>query len=159
SHLFAALRVVSLRLNPFPLRLNFCFKAGMYRLKPAIFLLIILMTFLACDGLKESMSKVFDTSARAKYERQFSGPDSLMTKWKGDFARAAGSSREISHGIGFTAFSDNNDLHGYGYSLPLTQGDELRITVRSHNPPTKFLIHVYSADSSAESTKSEHLKT
>src|SRR5690606_1477273 len=130
----------------------------MYRLKPAIFLLIILITFTSCDGLKESMSKVFDTSARTKYERQFSGPDSLMTKWKGEYTRAAGNSLEISDGFTFTAFSANNDLHAYGYSLPLTQGDDLRITVSSQNPQTKFFIDVYSADSSAETPKSELLK-
>lgn len=130
----------------------------MYRLKPAIFLLIILMIFLACDGLKESMSKVFDTSARAKYERQFSGPDSLMTQWKVEYTRAAGNSLEISDGFGFTAFSDNNDLHAYGYSLPLTQGDEVRITVSSHNPTTKFFIDVYSLDNSDKTSESELLK-
>ncbi len=130
----------------------------MYRLKRAIFLLIILMTFTCCEGLKDSVSGLFDTSARAKYERQFSGPDNLMTQWKVEYTRAAGNSLEISDGFTFTAFSANNDLHAYGYSLPLTQGDDLRITVSSQNPQTKFFIDVYSADSSAETPKSELLK-
>src|SRR5690606_33467153 len=35
---------------------------------------------------------------------------------------------------------------------------DLRITLRSHNPQTKFFIDVYGADSSAETPKSELLK-
>ncbi len=130
----------------------------MYRLKHAIFLLFILMTFLACDGLKESMSKVFETSARTKYERQFSGPDSLMTQWKKEYALAGANSLEVADGYSFTAFSDSIDLYAFGYSLPLNQGDELRITLSGHHPDTKFFIDVYSVDSSAETPESVLLK-
>lgn len=130
----------------------------MYRLKPAIFLLIILMTFTSCEGLKESVSRLFESSARAKYERQFSGPDSLMTQWKKEYALAGANSLEVADGFTFTAFSAANHLYAYGYSLPLNQGDELRITVSSHNPTTRFFIDVYSRDNSDKNSESELLK-
>ncbi|MDF0720811.1 M23 family metallopeptidase [Kaistella sp. PBT33-4] len=130
----------------------------MYRLKPAIFLLIILMTVTSCEGLKESVSRLFESSARAKYERQFAGPDSLMTQWKGEYTLAGANSLEVADGFTFTAFPAANHLYAYGYSLPLTQGDDLRITVSSHNPTTKFFIDVYSLDNSDKTSESELLK-
>lgn len=130
----------------------------MYRLKPSIYLFIIVMTFISCEGLKDSVNALLDTSARAKYERQFSGPDSLMTQWKQEYKLAAANSLKVADGFTFTAFAHKNDLNAFGYSLPLTQGDDLTITVSNHNPTAKFFIDVYSLDASAETPKSELLK-
>ncbi len=130
----------------------------MYRLKPTIFLLIILMTFTSCDGLKESMSKVFDTSARAKYERKFSGPDSLLTLWKKEYSLAVANNLKIPDGFSVHAYSSADELHALGYSLELVQGDELRIEVQPNSSQTKFFIDVYEDAQAPEPTESELLE-
>ncbi|MGZ5196603.1 MAG: hypothetical protein ACXWVZ_01520, partial [Kaistella sp.] len=60
----------------------------MLRIKTLIILLLLGLMTASCDGLKNRLKNMLDTSARAKYERQFSGADSLMTQWKQKYAAA-----------------------------------------------------------------------
>ena len=112
----------------------------------------------SCDGLKNTVKKMFDTSERARYERRFSGADSLMVNWKNEFSAAAANQLKIADGHAFTAKADPAELKAIGYSVELKKGDRLIIEATVHNPATQIFVDVFEPASGPEPAKSGILK-
>lgn len=136
-------------------RPNLCIECGMFRFKNAIFIVLIITSAISCDGFKIPKN-IFDPSERAKYERSFEGPDSLMTLWKAEFSSAAQNKLTVTDG--YSATVTGNGLYALGYSVELKKGDQLIIETDLENPETRIFIDVYDASSSAEPTETEVLK-
>lgn len=129
----------------------------MNRLQSFSFFILTGFLLLSCDGLK--MPKhIFETSERAKYERSFSGPDSLMSKWKARFTAAAANQLKIPDGSSFTVFGTDTDLSAVAYSLELKKGDRLIIEAAAGNPEAKIFIDVLEQGADPEQSESELVK-
>lgn len=130
----------------------------MLRIKTLIILLLLGLMTASCDGLKNKLKNMLDTSARAKYERQFSGADSLMTQWKQKYAAATASNLQISDGHTFTSENSPDELKALGYSLELQKGDRLIIETLTQNPETKIFVDVFETVTGPQPSETEILK-
>ncbi len=139
-------------------RQNFCIKYRMIRLKtPALFLLIIFI-LQSCDGFKFPTT-LFETSERAKYERQFSGSDSLLTHWKNDFSSASTNELQIEDGFSMIVPSGNKNFSAMGYSIDLKKGDRLVIeTSNSKNLKNKIFVDIFKNEFPENTSKTEIIK-
>jgi murein DD-endopeptidase MepM/ murein hydrolase activator NlpD len=129
----------------------------MSRLQSLSFFILTGFLLLSCDGLKMPKS-IFETSERAKYERNFSGPDSLMSRWKARFTAAAASQLKIPDGSSFTVFGTDTDVSAVAYSLELKKGDRLIIEAAAGNPEAKIFIDIMEQYSDPEQSESELVK-
>lgn len=120
---------------------------GMSCFKNSVFFLFVLIVVVSCDGFKMPKN-IFDSSDRAKYERQYKGPDSLMTLWKTQFESAATSQLSIADRFSVVAQFNSNDLHALAYHLDLKRGE--RIIIEANLPDSlqqKIFVDVDPADS------------
>ena len=104
-----------------------------------ILLLIIAFLIISCDGLK--MRNIFETSVRAKYERSFSGSDSLMKNWKAEFSEAANNKLKITDGFVSTV-PVIKSTPALGYSLELKKGDLLIVETIKDDPESKIFVDI-----------------
>ena len=119
--------------------------------------MLIAAIAVSCDGFKMPKN-IFDPSERARYERRFSGPDSLMTRWKTEFSAAAQNQLQITDGYSASVFVGSNNLDALGYSVELTKGDLLVIETTVTDPETKIFIDLFEAGRGAESSNTELLR-
>lgn len=138
-------------------RLSFCMKFSMGRAQSFLFLLLSVSFVISCDGLKMPKN-IFETSERVKYERSFSGADSLMVRWKARFSSAAASQLKIKDGSSFIVNSNNTDLHALGYALNLEKGDLLIIETDLNDPGKRIFIDIIDQESGSEIMKSAVVK-
>ncbi len=111
-----------------------------------------------CDGFKLPKN-IFETSARAKYERAYDGPDSLMTMWKDQYEVAAASKLIIADGFSAIAEFHADDVHALSYELELKRGDLL--VVEAKRPDSlhhRIFVDVYPADLPVNSSSSTLLE-
>ena len=129
----------------------------MNRLPYLLFLIPAAFLMISCDGLKMPKS-IFETSERAKYERNFSGPDSLMAQWKARFTTAAASKLKIPDASSLTVSGTGPDLSAVAYSLELKKGDRLVIEAAADMPGAKIFIDVLEQGSDIGKSESELIK-
>lgn len=111
-----------------------------------------------CDGFKLPKN-IFETSARAKYERGYDGPDSLMTMWKDQYEVAAASKLLITDSFSAIAEFQPGDVHTLTYQLELKRGDLL--VVEAKRPDSlhhRIFVDVYPADLPVNSSSSTLLE-
>lgn len=130
----------------------------MNRLKHLFFLTAIAGIIASCDGLKMTKN-IFETSERAKYERSFSGADSLMAQWKAGFTAATASKLKITDGTPLTIAANGNDaIHATGYSLELKKGDLLVIEAVTAAPDAKIFTDILEENTGTDKPESGLLK-
>lgn len=129
----------------------------MIRLKSVLILLISILSFSSCDGLKIPKN-VFDTSARAKYERSFSGADSLMTQWKKEFSAAAVNQLKIKDGTSLIINPQRSSPQAWGYSVELQKGDLIVLETETVEENRKIFIDLLSQNSGSEIMKTDLIK-
>lgn len=130
----------------------------MIRFKNLGFILLVLWVVQSCDGLKNTVKNLLETSERAQYERRFNGADSLMTAWKKEFSIAAASPLKISDGSSFTVKADPNDLKATGYLVKLQKGDLLSVDATSEGEGKRIFVDLWDVVSGPEEAQSEILK-
>ncbi len=112
----------------------------------------------SCDGLKMTKN-IFETSERARYERSFSGADSLMVQWKTAFTAAAASRLKIPDGTLLTVAAPGpGEMNAAGYSLELKKGDLLVIEAVAADPAAKVFVDMTEGDSTTGQPESGMLK-
>lgn len=129
----------------------------MYIIKRIFITLIIIFTTTACKELKIP-GKIFETSERARYERNFSGADSLMAQWKSSFSSAVANRLMVGESNAFTFFANQPQQHAVGYSLELKKGDLLVIEASKVISPAKIFVDVLEPGTDAGTAKSEILE-
>ncbi|MCU7616842.1 M23 family metallopeptidase [Chryseobacterium sp. PBS4-4] len=129
----------------------------MVRYKSFLVVLISFLTLTSCDGLKIPKN-VFNTSERAKYERSFSGADSLMTNWKKDFSTASVNQLKIKDGTSLIINPGHSTSHALGYSIELAKGDLLVIETEMSDENKKIFIDLSSQNSGSEIIKTGIIK-
>jgi len=113
---------------------------------------------MGCDGFKLPKN-IFETSARAKYERAYDGPDSLMTMWKDQYEVASASKLIIADGFSAIAEFHADDVHALSYQLELKRGDLLVVEAeRPDSLQPRIFVDVYPADLPANSSSSTLLE-
>lgn len=111
-----------------------------------------------CDGFKLPKN-IFEPSARAKYERGYDGPDSLMTMWKDQYEVAAASKLLITDSFSAIAEFQPGDVHTLTYQLELKRGDLLVIAAeRPDSLQHRIFVDVYPADLPVNSSSSTLLE-
>lgn len=115
----------------------------MKRIKIVFALSMISLIILSCDGLKNTAKSLFETSARATYERQFSGSDSLMEVWKKDFDHAIVNQLEIKDFQVLTVPNESKEQKALGYLITLKKGDLLAIDLTSAIANSKIFIDLF----------------
>ena len=123
----------------------------MFKSKSFIFSLIVFSFLISCDGLKIPKN-VFETSERKKYERSFSGADSLLSKWKSSFSAASASRLEISDGASLLM---NTKSEASGYQIELKKGDLLVIETETSDPGKKIFVDLLHQASGSEIIEAE----
>ncbi|MEC5156513.1 M23 family metallopeptidase [Chryseobacterium sp. MP_3.2] len=124
----------------------------MSKIKAAFILSIISLMMLSCDGLKNTVISLFETSARAKYERQFKSSDSLMTAWKKDFDQAVLNQLEIKDVQIFTVTNLSQTRKALGYLINLKKGDLLTIDATSEIASSKIFIDIFKDSAKVETS-------
>ncbi len=135
------------------LRLSFCIKSGM---RHSLVLTILLSAAVSCDGLKMPKN-IFESSERAKYERNFSGADSIMIKWKANYISASGNHLKITDGYTASVFSAPSDAKALGYSVELKKGDLLKVVINSTETDRKIFADILPPNGNIENSESELL--
>lgn len=140
------------------MRLNFCIKSTMSRLKHLLFLTAMAGIIVSCDGLKMTKN-IFETSERARYERSFSGADSLMAQWKAGFTAASASRLKITDGTSLTMTEPGNKaVYAAGYSMELKKGDLLVIEAVTATPEAKIFTDILEENTDTDKPESGLLK-
>ncbi|WP_345765832.1 MULTISPECIES: M23 family metallopeptidase [Chryseobacterium] len=129
----------------------------MNTLKRIFFLSLIIFAVTTCKELKIP-GKIFEASERVRYERSYSGADSLMVQWKNSFSSAIANRLTIGESNAFTFFADQPQQDAVGYSLELKQGDLLVIEATGVVPQTKIFVDVFEPDTDAGKAKSKILE-
>ena len=129
----------------------------MFRPKPLLLIFICLLFIISCDGLKIPKN-VFDPSERAKYERSFSGADSLITQWKKDFSAAAASQLKIKDGASLLVNTGNSKSVALGYLIELKKGDLLVIETEMADANKKIFVDLLNQSSGSEIMKTDIIK-
>lgn len=129
----------------------------MNTVKKIFFLFIFIISVTACKELKFP-DKIFEASERARYERSYSGADSLMVQWKNSFSSAVANRLMIGESNAFTFFADQSQQEAVGYSLELKKGDLLVIEASGVAPQTKIFVDVFEPGSDTGKTKSKLLE-
>ena len=111
----------------------------------------------ACKELKIP-NNIFEASERAKYERCFSGADSLLIRWKNNFSSAVANRLTIGESNAFTFFAGQPHSYAVGYALELKKGDQLVVEAAEADPRVKIFVDVFEPGGDQEKSKSEILK-
>lgn len=129
----------------------------MISVKPFLIILIPLFMLSSCDGLKIP-AKVFETNERAKYERSFSGADSLMIQWKNAFSAASSNQLKIKDGTSLIINADIPGSHAFGYSIELQKGDLLTVETEMLNENKKIFVDLLNQNSGSAMMKTDLIK-
>ena len=130
----------------------------MFKVPKFLLCVILLSVIVGCDGFKLPKN-IFETSARAKYERAYDGPDSLITMWKNQYEVAAASKLIIADGFSAIAEFQPGDVHTLTYQLELNRGDLLVIAAeRPDSLQHRIFVDVYPADLPVNSSSSTLLE-
>lgn len=129
----------------------------MNTIKRIFFPSIIIFAATACKELKIP-NKIFEASERARYERSFSGADSLMIQWKNSFSSAVANRLIVGESNAFTFFAGQPEQHAVGYSLELKRGDLLVIEAPGIVPQAKIFVDVLAPGEDTGKAKSEILE-
>lgn len=129
----------------------------MIRLKIPLFFILLIFVLQSCDGFKIPTT-LFETSERAKYERQFLGSDSLMTNWKNDFSSASKNQLKITDNYSVIVSANDQKSYALGYLIDLKKGGLLVIETSSIDLKTKLFVDVFDQLAGIESGKSEIIK-
>ncbi len=130
----------------------------MNTIKKIFFLsIIIIISVTACKELKFP-DKIFEASERARYERSYSGADSLMVQWKNSFSSAVANRLTIGESNAFTFFADQPEQQAVGYSLELKKGDLLVIEASGVISPAKIFVDVLEPGVDTDKAKSKLLE-
>lgn len=132
-------------------------KNDMKSCRPFFIIILILSAIISCDGLKMPRN-IFETSERVKYERNFSGADSLLVKWKSNFSSAANNRLNIADGYVSTVSVIDSDISALGYSLELKKGDKLIVEAKTENPASKIFVDIIDKNSGSDKTESHIIK-
>lgn len=151
------LSVITLIPSPLISRLSFCISVYMNIIRRLIFISIIIFTATACKELKFP-GKIFEASQRVRYERSFSGADSLMVQWKNSFSSAVANRLTIGESNAFSFFAAQPEQEAVGYALDLKKGDLLVIETSGVVSPTKIFVDVFEPGADAGKAKSEILE-
>lgn len=125
--------------------------------RPIFIIILILSAIISCDGLKMPRN-IFETSERVKYERSFSGADSLLVKWKSNFSSAANNQLNIADDFVSTVSVSNSDISALGYSLELKKGDKLIVEAKTENLAPKIFVDIIDKNSGSDKTESHIIK-
>ncbi|MXS70735.1 peptidoglycan DD-metalloendopeptidase family protein [Flavobacteriaceae bacterium W22] len=106
-----------------------------------LILSLLFILLISCDGLKKARN-IFETSERIKYERNFSGADSLMTQWKSNFASAADNQLVVKDGNVFSVQVNEISIPALGYSVELQQGRLLVVEAIAGDPNAKIFVDI-----------------
>ncbi len=118
-----------------------------------LILSLIFIFFISCDGLKKARN-IFETSERMKYERNFSGADSLMMKWKNNFTSAAENQLVVKDGVVLSIQISKSSIPALGYSVELQQGRLLVVEAVADDPNAKIFVDISENVYSKEKAKS-----
>lgn len=130
----------------------------MFKVPKFLLFVILLSVIVGCDGFKLPKN-IFETSARAKYERAYDGPDSLITMWKNQYEVAAASKLIIADGFSAIAEFQADDVHALSYQLELKHGDLLVVEAkRPDSLQHRIFVDVYPADLPVNSSSSTLLE-
>lgn len=129
----------------------------MFKLKAVLVILLSYLFLTSCDGLKIP-NNVFETSERVKYERGFSGADSLLNEWKASFTIASTNKLIIKDGASLLMNTDNSKLGALGYLIELKKGDLLLVETESSSPEKKIFVDLLNQNSGTEIMKTEIVK-
>lgn len=130
----------------------------MFKVPKFLLFVILLSVIVGCDGFKLPKN-IFETSARAKYERGYDGPDSLITMWKNQYEVAATSKLIIADGFSAIAEFQADDVHALSYQLELKGGDLLVVEAeRPDSLQPRIFVDVYPADLPVNSSSSTLLE-
>lgn len=132
-------------------------KNDMKSCRPIFIIILILSAIISCDGLKMPRN-IFETSERVKYERSFSGADSLLVKWKSNFSSAANNQLNIADDFVSTVSVSNSDISALGYSLELKKGDKLIVEAKTENLAPKIFVDIIDKNSGSDKTESHIIK-
>lgn len=122
-----------------------------------LFLAAFLFLLAACEGLKNTAKNVFETSERKKYERSFSGTDSLMQKWQLAFDSSVKNQLQINDSFVFTINAGGAESYSAGYSIDLKEGDLLIVEAEHVLPSSKIFVDLL-AENSPSSIESKILE-
>lgn len=129
----------------------------MNTIKRLFFLSIIIFAVTACKELKIP-NKIFEASERARYERSYSGADSLMVKWKDSFSSAVANRLSVGESNAFTVFTGQARQQAVGYTLDLKRGDLLVIESSGTVSPAKIFVDIFEPGADMGNAQSEILE-
>lgn len=129
----------------------------MNAIRQILLILAILFTATACKELKIP-GKIFEASKRERYERSFSGADSLMMPWKNSFSSAVTNRLSVGDSNAFTVFTGQARQQAIGYTLDLKKGDQLVIESSGVASPTKIFVDVFEPGADTGNAQSEILE-
>jgi len=138
-------------------RPSFCISFTMNSLKRPFFLSLIIFAATACKELKFP-GKIFEATERVRYERSYSGADSLMVQWKDSFSSASANRLIIGESNAFTFFADQQIQEAVGYSIGLKQGDLLVIETSAVALQAKIFVDVLEPGAETGKAESEILE-
>lgn len=118
------------------------------------FPIVITAILTSCDGLKMSKN-IFETSERAKYERRFSGADSIMTHWKNNFSSATNNQLTVKDRFVAVVAVNHSDIPALGYSLELKKGDLLIVETVKDNLQSRIFVDITDVSTSDRKSQSE----
>ena len=123
----------------------------MFRFRNLVYFFALSLVFISCEGLKNSAINIFESSERAKYERSFSGSDSLLSNWKNAYEMAKSTNLQIEDGFTATATKDSSDTFALAYTLELKKGEDLVIEIEPVNH-SKFFVDIIDDNQQLENT-------
>ncbi len=122
------------------------------------FLTAIFLTVIGCEGLKNSAKNIFESSERAKYERRFSGADSLLAGWKKSYSEAVNSRLEVKDGFVATLNYKAEDLDAVGYMIDLKKGDLLIAEAGNGAAGSQIFVDFFELQGTQQSSESKKLE-
>lgn len=114
--------------------------------------------FSSCDKFSFPGS-FFKVSQREKYEREYKGPDSLISEWKQSYANALESKLIIPDGFIVQVKNENNAEKALGYLLELQQGDLLIVETDTKNAGYKIFVDVSPLSAESATPESEIIES
>ncbi len=128
----------------------------MFKIKWLLFSLLSLI-FIGCEGIKKVSDRVFETSARKKYQSGFKGNPQQLIKWTANFENASRTKLLIKDSYSATARFDSLDLFALGYRIPVQRGDKLIINAQSTNQ-SKIFVDISKNSAANDEMQSELLE-
>lgn len=120
-------------------------------------LLIIMLFLSSCDGFKFP-KMIFETSARAKYERSFSGSTDVLAHWKKLYDSALSSDLVLTESNAFTFKKDSATQNAIGYLVEAKQGEMIVVEAKVPEISSKIFVDVIWVNNSSNNANSKILE-